>query len=95
MKKLPKPPSKFTLKAVFKHYKGIIQSDYILAIVSENTIFTILKNTNVSKAAVLDKLSGRFLKDGAEVFAQSITDLCNPSITSGKTKANIKKGFLS
>ena len=96
MKKLPKPPSKFTLKAVFKHYKGIIQSDsYILAIVSENTIFTILKNTNVSKAAVLDKLSGRFLKDGVEVLAQSITDLCNPSITSGKTKANIKKGFLS
>ena len=96
LKKLHKPPSKFTLNAVCQHYKGIIQSDsYIHAIVSENTIFTILKNTNVSKAAVLDKLSGRFLKDGAEVLAQSITDLCNPSITSGKTKANIKKGFLS
>ena len=96
MKKLPKPPSKFTLKAVFKHYKGIIQSDsYILAIVSENTIFTILKNTNVSKSAVSDKLSGRFLKNGAEVLAQPITDLCNPSITQEKLKPISRKDSLA
>ena len=47
-KKLPKPPNKFTLNTVFQHYKGIIQSDsFNLATVSENTILTILKNTNV------------------------------------------------
>ena len=78
LKKLPKPPNKFTLNAVFQHYKGIIQSDsFNLATVSENTILTILKNTNVSKPAGLDSLSGRFLKDGAEVLAKPITDLCN------------------
>ena len=44
LKKLPKPPNKFTLNAVFQHYKGIIQSDsFNLATVSENTILTILK----------------------------------------------------
>ena len=85
LKKLPKPPNKFTLNAVFQHYKGIIQSDsFNLATVSENTILTILKTTNVSKPAGLDSLSGRFLKDGAEVLAKPITDLCNLSITSGK-----------
>ena len=85
LKKLPKPPNKFTLNAVFQHYKGIIQSDsFNLATVSENTILTILKNTNVSKPAGLDSLSDRFLKDGAEVLAKPITDLCNLSITSGK-----------
>ena len=85
LKKLPKPPNKFTLNAVFQHYKGIIQSDsFNLATVSENTILTISKNTKVSKAAGLDNLSGRFLKDGATVFAKPITDLCNLSITSGK-----------
>ena len=83
MKKLPKPPNKFTLNTVFQHYKGIIQSDsFNLDTVSENTILTILKNTNICKAAGLD--SGCFLKDGAEVLAKPITDLCNLSITSGK-----------
>ena len=44
LKKLPKPPNKFTLNAVFQHYKGNIQSDsFNLVTVSENTILTILK----------------------------------------------------
>ena len=84
-KKLPKPPSKFTLNTVFQHYKGIIQSDsFNHATVSENTILTILKNTKVPKAAGLDNLSGRFLNTGAKVLAKPINDLCNLSITSGK-----------
>ena len=75
MKKLPKPPNKFTLNTVFQHYKGIIQSDsFNLVTVSENTILTILKNTQVSKAAGLDNLSSRFLKDGAKVLAKLITE---------------------
>ena len=28
LKKLPKPPNKFTLNNVFQHYKVIIQTDY-------------------------------------------------------------------
>ena len=85
LKKLPKPPNKFTLSIVIQHYKGIIRSDsFNLATVSEYTILTILKTTKVSKAAGLDNLSGCFLKDGAKVLAKPITDTCNLSITSGK-----------
>ena len=85
MKKLPKPPNKFTLNTVFQHYKGIIQSDsFNLATVSESTILTISKNNKVSKTASLGNLSGRFLKDGGKVLAKPITELCNLSITSGK-----------
>ena len=52
LKKLLKPPNRFTLNIVFQHYKCIIQSDsFNLANVSESTILTILKNTKVSKAA--------------------------------------------
>ena len=95
MKKLPKPPNKFTLNSVFQHYKGIIQSDsFNLATVSENTILTILKNTKVSKAAGLDNLSGRFLRDGAKVLAKPITDICNLSITSGKFPDSCKLAKL-
>ena len=85
LKKLPKPPNKFTLNAIFQHYKDIIQSDsFNLSTISENTILTIFKNTNVSKAAGLDNLSDRFLKNGAEVLTKPITDLFNLSTTSGK-----------
>ena len=104
-KKLPKPPNKFTLNTVFRHYKGIIQSDYFnLATVSENTILTILKNNKVSKTVGLGNLSGRFLKDGGKVLAKPITELCNLSITSGrfpdscktaKLKSSYKKGSLT
>ena len=92
LKKLPKPPNKLTLNSVFQHYKGIIQSDcFNLATVSENTILTILKNAKVSKAAGLDNLSGRFLKD---VLAKPITDICILSITSGKFPDSCKLAKL-
>ena len=78
LKKPPRPPNKFTLNTAFQYYKSISQSDsFNLATVSENTILTILKNSKVSKAAGLDNLSGRFLKDGAKVLAEPITDICN------------------
>ena len=78
VKKLPKLPNKFTLNTDFQHYQGIIQTDsFNLATVSENTILNILKNTDVSKAAGLDNLSVRFLKDSAKVLAKPVTDLCN------------------
>ena len=103
LQKLPKPPNKFTLNSVFQHYKSIIQSDsFNLATVSENTILTILKNTEVSKAAGLDNRSGCFLKDC--VLAKPITDVCNLSISSrkfpdscklAKLKPIYKKGSLT
>ena len=79
LKKLPKSPNKFTLNTVFQHYNGIIQSDsFNLATLSEINILTTLKNTKVSKAAGLDNLSGRFLKDDAKVLAKPITDKVAP-----------------
>ena len=35
------------------------------------------------KAAGVDKLSGRFLKDGADILAKPVSALCNPSISRG------------
>ena len=64
----------------------------------------IFKNINISKAAGLDNLSGHFLKNVAKVWAKSITDLCNLSVTSekfpdsckiAKLKEIYKKGSLT
>ena len=75
-----------------------------LTSVSGNSILTILKATQISKAAGLDNLSGSILKDGAKFLAKSISDLCNLSINFGKfpdlekvakLKPLYKKGFLT
>ena len=71
-------------------------SQFNLASVSKNWILTILKSTQVSKAAGLDHLSGHFLRDGAKFLAKPINsekfpDLCKVV----KLKPLYKKGSLT
>ena len=40
----------------------------------------ILKGLNPSKAVGIDNLSGKFLKDGVDILARPISQLCNLSI---------------
>ena len=82
VKMLPKPTNKYSINSIIKYYEHMILGDYFhLASVSENSILTILKATQVSKAAGIVILCGRFLKDGAKVLSKPISDLCNLSIT--------------
>ena len=76
-------PNKYSVNTVIKYYEYVIQDTHFnLASVSKNLILTILKSTQVSKAAGLDGLSDRFLKNGAKLLAKSISDSCNLSINS-------------
>ena len=59
-------------------------SQFNLASFSENTILTILKQSQCVKGTCLDVLFGSFLKDRAKFFAKSIRDLCNLSINCEK-----------
>ena len=49
----------------------------------EIDIEKILRSTNIRKAAGIDGLSGRFLKDGSRVLSKPISELCNLSIKLG------------
>ena len=40
-----------------------------------------MKNVEVTKAAGIDKISGKFLKYGARIWAKSLIELCNPFMT--------------
>ena len=69
---------------------------------SPEKILSILKGLNPSKAAGIDNLSGKFLKDGLHVLAQPMSQLCNLSIQLNsfprsckiaKVKLVFKKGF--
>ena len=58
---LPKPPNKYSVNIIIKYDPRWL---FQFKSVSENSIQTILKITQVSKAAGLDNLSWRFLEDG-------------------------------
>ena len=91
VKTLPKPPNKYSINTVIKYYEHMILGDYFhLASISENSILTILKATQVLKAAGINNLSGSFLKDGAKFLLKSISDLFNLSITSEKSPVSCK-----
>ena len=40
-----------------------------------------MQNTDISKAAGIDNLSGKLLKDGAEIIVRHLSKICNLSIT--------------
>ena len=85
VKMLPKALNKYSIDTVIKYCGHMIQSCYFnLTSVSNNSIMTILKTTQVSKAPGLDNLSWYFLKDEAKVLAKAINNLCNLSINSEK-----------
>ena len=59
------------------------------------------ENIQISKASGIDKLPGRFLKDGAKILSKSISEICSLSISHGifpnackvaKQKPIFKKG---
>ena len=68
----------------------------------EKKVLKVLQFIDISKAAGIDQISGRFLKDGANFLSKPIAKVRNISISSGlfpsdctiaKLKPLYKKGF--
>ena len=84
------------------YYKKLsLSENFKLDSTTEGYLFNILKNVEVTKAEGIDQISGKFLKDGAQILAKSISELCNYSMTLGsfpdackiaKVKPLFKKG---
>ena len=53
-----------------------------------------MENIEIFKAACIDKLPGRFLKDGAEILSKPINEICNLSISHGIFTYACKVGKL-
>ena len=81
------------VRSVQKYYEKelkLTDSQFKFSPVSEDTVYKILNNIDESKAAGLDNLSGKFLKDGASVLAKPISQICNLSIKYSKFPASCK-----
>ena len=83
------------------HYNLNITTKFQLKPTTEDIALKLLKDIDISKAAGVDNLPGRFLKDGAVILAKPVTEICNLSIKSkifpdpcklAKLKPIFKKG---
>ena len=72
------------MKFVSDYYEKLsLYENFKLDSITEGYLFNILKNVEVTKAAGLDQISGKFLKDGARILAKPISELCNLSMALG------------
>ena len=81
--KLPNAPNEYEIECGVQYYsKFTIEKPFHLSITSQEEVFKIIQNTDISKAAGIDNLSGNFLKDGAEILAKPLSEIYNLPITS-------------
>ena len=100
--KLLDPSKKYNLESIFLYYSNFaIPEVFHIKSTSGEKIFKIMENIEISKATGIDKLPGRFLKDGAEILSKLISEIRNLSISHGifrnackvaKLKPIFKKG---
>ena len=100
--KLPDPSSKYNLESLFLYYWNfVIPEVFHNKSSSGEKVLKIMENIEISKAAGIDKLPGRFIKDDAETLSKPISEICSLSISHGmspnfckvaKLKPVFKKG---
>ena len=79
--KIPESSNKYDLESVFLYYLNSAILVFPSRSSSEERVFKITENIEISKADGIDKLTVRFLKDGAEIVSESISEICNLSIS--------------
>ena len=92
---LSNSPNKFDINSVHHYYKNLEIKDYFnLNLTTEKKVLKVLQFIEISKAAGIDKISGRFLKDSANILAKPIAKICNISISSGLFPSDCKLAKL-
>jgi len=83
---------KFVRNFVFNFYSsnGVVPGCFGLSIVSENKIFKYLSNLSFSKAAGLDGIPARFVKDSASSIANPLSHIINLSNIQGVVPDDFK-----
>ena len=93
--KLSKPPDKYNLKSAIQYYPSFtITADFCLVGTTEKQVLKIMQDVKSSKAVEVEELSGRLLKDGADILAKPIFTLCNLSISRGALPSACKVAKL-
>ena len=78
----------FTVAQYYNHL-GMTKKFNLLPTEKDYTV-KIQRDINTQKAAGIDRLPGRFLKDGADVLGKVLTDICNLSVSLNKFPSAFK-----
>ena len=76
--------------AYYKRFLKTENQNFTFLPTSGDEVLKLLKDTNLEKAAGIDNLSGRFLKDGAVVLALPVSKVCNLSMKRSKLPLDCK-----
>ena len=89
--KLSNTSNKYGVQSVAQYYSHLgLTKIFELLPTEKDYILTILRGIDNSKAAGIDRLPRRFLKDGTNVLAKPVTDICNLSISLNKFPSAFK-----
>ena len=93
--KLPKPSGNYGKHFISSYYKNLnINSNFEFTPITEQTILKILRDLNTAKAPGIDNLPGLFLRDGANLLALPIAQLCNLSLSTSSFPSGCKNAKL-
>ena len=91
MSKLPNPSNKYGVLSVAQYYSHLgLTKKFDLTTNKKDFVLKMFRDIDTSKAAGTDRLPGRFLKDGVDVLAKEVTDICNLSISLNKHPSAFK-----
>ena len=77
LKNILNSPNKFDINSVHQYYKNIeLKDNFNLNLTTEKKVLEVLQFIDISKAAEIDKISGRFLKYGGNILAEPIAKIC-------------------
>ena len=80
MSKLPNPSSKNGVVSAAQYCSHLgLTKKFDLLPIEKDYVLKIFRDIDTSKAAGIDRLPGRFLKDGADALAKPAIDICNLS----------------
>ena len=89
--KLPNPPNKYGGLPVAQYYNHLgLTRNFDLLPTEKDYVLKSLRDIYTSKAASIDRPSGRFLKDGANILATPVTDIFSLSISLNKFPSSFK-----
>ena len=80
---MPRAPNKFTSQTTKNYYAKTscnVSNDFEFSNISEEDVKKILLSLDTSKAAGMDQIPAKFLRDGAEVLALPLGNIINLSI---------------
>ena len=103
--KITQPPNWYTINFVSGCYEKLsLSKNFKLDSITEDCLLKLFKNVEVTKAAGIKQVSGKFLKDGVWISEKPISELCNRSMIlegfpdtckMAKVKPIFKKGLKS